>query len=122
MTSRPHSCAVRTTPKNVAQRLPPSVLPTNRLDWCKLKTSKAPSRTTLEHLEVTPLSAAYRVHITAGTSWKPPAGVALFVMAGRPRHQGETVYPGDEIARMAGTIENRQKQPVTLLAVGSPIV
>ncbi|MCB9673824.1 MAG: dihydroneopterin aldolase [Alphaproteobacteria bacterium] len=90
-------------------------------EWCKLVKSKAPSRTTIERLEATPLSAAYRVHIEAGTAWQPPPGVALFVIAGRPRHDGQTLAPGAEVARAAGAFENHQKHDVTLLAVGSPL-
>ncbi|MEZ4319241.1 MAG: dihydroneopterin aldolase [Myxococcota bacterium] len=90
-------------------------------EWCKLVRTKAPSRTTLDRLEATPLEAAYRVHIEAGTAWQPPPGVALFVVAGRPRHDGQTLAPGAEIARASGPFENHQKKAITLLAVGSPI-
>lgn len=90
-------------------------------DWCRLARTEAPSRTVLERLEATPLEAAYRVHIEAGTGWTPPPGLALHVVAGRPRHRGETLDPGDELARMAGPIENHQKQPITLLACGAPL-
>jgi len=99
----------------------PGVTLRRTADWCKLAKTKAPSRTTLEQLEATPLSAAYRVHIDPGTSWQPPAGLALMVLAGRPRVAGQTLGAGAEVGRSGGPVENHQKLPVTLLAVGSPL-
>ncbi len=98
----------------------PGVTLRRTADWCKLPRTQAPSRTTIEQLEATPLSGAWRVHVDAGTSWQPPPAVALYVMAGRPRVGGMTVDPGTEIARAAGLVENRQNDAVSLLAVGSP--
>lgn len=99
----------------------PQVILRRKLEWCRLERRSMPSRTTLDILEATPLSAAYRVHIDPGTTWQPPPQVALKVMTGHPRHAGRTLSAGDELARVAGTIENHQKLPVTLLAVGHPI-
>jgi dihydroneopterin aldolase len=98
----------------------PGVTMRRTADWCKIPKSKAPSRTTIEQLEATPLSGAWRIHVDGGTSWQPTPSVALYVIAGRPRVNGVTVEPGTEIARAAGLIENRQSDPVTLLAVGAP--
>lgn len=99
----------------------PEVVLRRKADWVRLPRRDVPSRTTLETLETTPLSAAYRVHIAPGTSYAPPPQVAFKVMAGRPRYEGRTLVPGDEVARMATVFENHQKQAVTLLAVGHPI-
>lgn len=99
----------------------PAVSLRRTADWCRMPRQDAPSRTTLERLEATPIEAAYRVHIEAGTGWTPPPQVALHVVAGRPRANGVTLQPGDELARCATLIENHQKQPITLLACGAPI-
>ena len=88
--------------------------------WCQLPEHTLDGAT-VEVLEQTPLSAAYRVHVAAGACWTPPPQVALRVIAGRPRHGGLELLPGAELARFAGPIENHQTLPVTLLAVGHPI-
>ena len=99
----------------------PGVTLRRTVEWCKLSKTKAPSRTILEKLESTPLSAAYRVHVDPGTSWQPPAGLALMVLAGRPRIAGQSMGAGAEVGRSGGPVENHQKLAVTLLAVGSPL-
>ncbi|MCB9672839.1 MAG: dihydroneopterin aldolase [Alphaproteobacteria bacterium] len=99
----------------------PQIVLRRTAEWCRLPRRSMPSRTTLEVLEATPLSAAYRVHVDPGTSWQPPPQVALKVVAGRPRYDGRVLQPGDELARAAGLVENHQKAAVTLLAVGAPI-
>lgn len=99
----------------------PAVVFRRKREWVRLAKTTHKPRTFVEALEATPLSAAYRVHVEPGTTWDPPAGVALEVVAGRPRVAGRTLHPGDRLARCAKTVENHQKQAVTLLAVGSPM-
>jgi len=99
----------------------PTISLRRRADWCQLSRESFPTRTWVETLEKTPLSAAYRVVIEAGTAWQPPPQVALYVVAGRPRHRGTTVNPGEVIARCAGAIENHQNRSITLLACGAPM-
>ena len=74
----------------------------------------------IEVLEETPLSGAYRIHVRPGATWSPPAGVALYVVAGRV-HADERIHgPGTELARLHGPLHNPGRDEVTVLAVGTP--
>lgn len=79
------------------------------------------SGVSLEVLCETPLVGAYRVHLAPGTSWDPPAGVSLQLIAGKPLINKRPADPGECVGRGAGVqIENLQQKAVTFLAVSRP--
>lgn len=66
-------------------------------------------------LEETALSAAYRVRMPAGSTFEPEPCVALLGVA------GQALAPGEQIARLAGPLVNSGAEEAVLLAVGAPI-
>lgn len=89
--------------------------------WCDLKTTMFVPRVWLDTLVETPLAGAYRIHLEPGVQWRPPVGLALHVLAGRPLLDGRPLFAGDKIARGLGKVlENSQEKPVTLLGVATP--